>query len=37
LLDQVRKANIDRLLAKAKVNGLNAQEKEVLRKMLAGK
>jgi len=37
LLDQARKANIDRLLAKAKVNGLNAQEKEVLRKMLAGK
>ncbi len=37
LLDQARKANIDSLLAKAKVNGLNAQEKEVLRKMLAGK
>jgi DNA primase len=37
LLDQTRKASIDRLLAKAKVNGLNAQEKEVLRKMLASK
>lgn len=37
LLDQARKASIDRLLAKAKVNGLNAQEKEVLRKMLASK
>ncbi|WAK02017.1 DNA primase [Methylobacter sp. YRD-M1] len=37
LLDQARKASIDRLLAKAKVNGLSAQEKEVLRKMLASK
>jgi DNA primase len=37
LLDQARKSSIDRLLAKAKVKGLDAQEKEVLRKMLANK
>jgi DNA primase len=37
LLTQAREAALARLLAKDKVNGLDAQEKELLRKMLAAK
>ncbi|WP_020158971.1 DNA primase [Methylobacter marinus] len=37
LLDQARSAGLERLLAKEKTKGLDSQEKEMLRKMLANK